>query len=331
MNDKVVILIDTGIDRAAFKDCLVGGQHFYVEGNYVYCDDNFDDDNGHGSACAYTIKSIFPAAQFYVIKILDSNAETIYPVLETALEYCMNLEYHLINLSLAMLDENENSKFSYLCNRLRDKGKILLSSVHNGYRESYPASYQSVIGVRGSRFAVPEEYWYNPKSDVQGIADISPIFTSRTLDTYFMFGGNSKACALVSGLILKIENNSKTVLDFERANLILEKNAKKNEWTESDINTSAAMLIPDNQPLCDEAILKSIHQILHSTMDWKNQTNVGWRDNLFENGLMHPAKIKFLILNLEKHFDINIQNSHISYNSLCSINRIGKMIEGEKQ
>lgn len=86
MDKKVVVLIDSGINKLDFCDCLVGGKHFYVEENYVCCDDSFDDDNGHGSACAYTIKSIFPETQFYIIKILDQNLETVYPVLEAALE-----------------------------------------------------------------------------------------------------------------------------------------------------------------------------------------------------------------------------------------------------
>ena len=82
-----------------------GGKPFYVEENYVCCDDSFDDDNGHGSACAYTIKSIFPETQFYIIKILDQNLETVYPVLEAALEHCMDLKYHIINLSLSLLTD----------------------------------------------------------------------------------------------------------------------------------------------------------------------------------------------------------------------------------
>lgn len=328
MSNGVVILLDTGIDKSTFKDCLVGGNHFYAKGHSIYCDDNFEDDNGHGSACAHIIKSVFPSAQFYVIKVLDRNAETIYPVLETALEHCINLDYHLINLSLAMLDHNVNSKFSKLCDKLRIKGKILLSSVHNGYKESYPASYRSVIGVRGSLFLDSENFWYNLNSRIQCIADISPSFTHRSLDRYFMFGGNSKACALVSGLILKTESINNTLLDFESANLILEKTAQKNEWTENDINTSADMLITDDHLLCNETILKSIRQILYTTMHWDDQENTGWRDNLFENGLVQPDKIKSLILNLEKFFGVNIPNSHINYNALCSINMIGKMIEG---
>lgn len=40
MDKKVVVLIDSGINKLDFCDCLVGGKHFYVEENYVCCDDS---------------------------------------------------------------------------------------------------------------------------------------------------------------------------------------------------------------------------------------------------------------------------------------------------
>lgn len=207
MDKKVVVLIDSGINKLDFCDCLVGGKHFYVEENYVCCDDSFDDDNGHGSACAYTIKSIFPETQFYIIKILDQNLETVYPVLEAALEHCMDLKYHIINLSLSLLEEVGSVNLKLICDALQKKGKIIVASVSNGHRQSFPAAYPSVIGVRGSFFSSSEEYWYNSKEDIQCIADISPTFTSWTLDNYFMFSGNSRACAVISGLLLKLETD----------------------------------------------------------------------------------------------------------------------------
>lgn len=33
MDKKVVVLIDSGINKLDFCDCLVGGKHFYVEEN----------------------------------------------------------------------------------------------------------------------------------------------------------------------------------------------------------------------------------------------------------------------------------------------------------
>jgi len=327
--NNIIILLDTGIDTKAFKNCLVGGKHFFVEGHSIYCDDNFDDDNGHGSACAYTIKSIFPTVKFYAIKILDKNAETIYPILETALEYCLDLEYRLINLSLAMIDNRVNGKFSKLCDKLKDKGKVLLSSVHNGHSESYPASYQSVIGIRGSRLITPEHYWYNSNKSIQCVADITPCFTDRSLEKYFLFGGNSKACALVCGLLMKATENNDSTVDFYSASSVLEKNAQRKLWTEKDINTSTAMLMEDDNFIYDDTVLNRIRQILCEIMNFNDINNLGWHDNLFENGLQ-PTMIKQLILTLEKHFGIDIPNSYINYNFLCSICMISKIIEGGK-
>lgn len=330
MTEEIIILLDTGIDKMAFKNSIIGGKHFYAEGDSIYCDDNFQDDNGHGSACAYVIKSVFPSAQFYVIKTLDKKAKTIYPVLEVALEYCLTLNYKIINLSLAMLDEDIYGGFDKLCDRLQKEGKILLSSVYNGYHKSYPASYPSVIGVRGSRFISPDNYWYNSCDCIQCIADNTPCFTNRMLDDYFMFGGNSKACALMSGMILKKVNINHDILSFENVNLLLEKGALKNMWDIQEIDTSYSIFQSGVSSLCDEKILESIRQILYDTIDKKIEMNIGWQDNLYEIGIMKPCVIKKIIINLENCFGINIPDSYINFNSLSSINMIGKIIEGAK-
>lgn len=50
-----------------------------------------------------------------------------------------------------------------------------------------------------------------------------------------MFSGNSRACAVISGLLLKLETDYNMILNLESAGLILEKNATRNDWTENDI------------------------------------------------------------------------------------------------
>lgn len=328
MDKKVIVLIDSGINKLDFCDCLVGGKHFYVEENYVCCDNSFDDDNGHGSACAYTIKSVFPEAQFYIIKILDRTLETVYPVLEAALEHCMDLQYHFINLSLSLLDEVGSVNLKSICNALQKSEKIIVASVSNGHCQSFPASYPSVIGVRGSFFSSSEEYWYNSKKEIQCIADISPTFTSWTLDNYFMFSGNSRACAVISGLLLKLETDYNMVLNFESASLMLEKSATRNDWTENDIVAFTDTYTIEHQQVCDKLIITKVHQILSGIMGWGNGIVVDRNTNLFTNGLIRANKIKLLIMSLEKQFGITIDHSNIKYASLCSINNIGKLIEG---
>lgn len=240
----------------------------------------------------------------------------------------MDLKYHIINLSLSLLEDAESVNLKPICDALQKKGKIIVASVSNGHRQSFPAAYPSVIGVRGSFFSSSEEYWYNSKKDIQCIADISPTFTSWTLDNYFMFSGNSRACAVISGLLLKLEKDYNTILNLESAGLILEKNATRNDWTENDIVAFTDTYIIGHQQGCDKSVLTAVHQILRDIMGWGDNIVVDWNTNLFKNGLIHTNKIKPLIMGLEKQFGITINHSNIKYTSLCSINSIGKLIEG---
>ena len=330
MKDKVVVLIDSGVDIINFEDIVVGGIHFYIKEKYLCCDDRFDDDNGHGSACAHMIRAVAPNAKIYVIKILDDNLEADYNLFEAALDHCLGLEYHIINLSLSMTDGGGmDYKLNDLCDKLRKQGKIIVSSVCNGCQKSYPAAYSSVIGVRGCCFDEMGEYWYNSRNEIQCIADISPFFTSRSINKYFMFSGNSKACALLSGMLLKMEKTNKVVLNFESANAMLEDKATKNDWKEDDIDILMETYSLDRTSLCDEEILKNIYEIACAVMGWDDFTDIGWKDNLFKRRLMHADKMRLLILSLEKRFNITIPDSCLRYDSLSSINKIGKIIEGE--
>lgn len=59
MNNKVkVAVLDTGIDKEHdyLKDNLVGGIAFECMHDYIFISDKFDDEDGHGTACASIIK-----------------------------------------------------------------------------------------------------------------------------------------------------------------------------------------------------------------------------------------------------------------------------------
>lgn len=326
MDQKVIILIDTGIDKSAFEDCIVGGIHFFAEDHCIRCDEDFDDDNGHGTACAYIIKSIFPSAKFYVIKALDKHSETIYPVLEAALMHCLDVEYNVINLSMTILDGKTTKELESLCKQLQFSGKIVLSSVCNGCKESYPASYRSIIGVRGGRFYSSGNYWFDSGRRIQCIADLTPCLTDRSLDKYFLFGGNSKACALMSGLVLKTANMSSCILDFEDISVILESQAERNDWEEREINISSQPLLLQEGLCIDKVLLNDIRQILGS-IGCITSNALRNNDNLFAMGVLHPKNTRVFILKLEEYLGFRIPDSHITYDTLCSLNMVGKMVK----
>ena len=143
-----------------------------------------------------------------------------------------------------------------------------------------------------------------------------------------MFSGNSRACAVISGLLLKLETDYNMILNLESAGLILEKNATRNDWTENDIVAFTVTYVIGHQQVCDQSVLVAVHQILSDIMGWGDNIVVDLNTNLFKNGLIHTNKIKQLIIDLEKQFGITINHSNIKYTSLCSINSIGKLIGG---
>lgn len=64
MNNDVIVLIDTGLDKEIYRNRIVGGIHFYIEDEMICCDKNYNDDNGHGTACADVITRVYKNARF---------------------------------------------------------------------------------------------------------------------------------------------------------------------------------------------------------------------------------------------------------------------------
>ncbi|TWU33222.1 S8 family serine peptidase [Novipirellula artificiosorum] len=85
--DVDIAIIDSGIDTTHDDLNVVGGTHFYTTGNWrksvTVQDNNYDDDNGHGSHVAgiaaakdndIGVVGVAPGARLWSVKVLDENA-----------------------------------------------------------------------------------------------------------------------------------------------------------------------------------------------------------------------------------------------------------------
>lgn len=319
---KVIIVIDSGYYKKLDQSHIVGGIGYRQNRQKIEVIDNYEDENGHGSACVNVISRISSNAYFYIIKILDQYLESSIAMLNCALEHCLTLPYNFINLSLSTLNKTGMGYTEKLCKRLKRQGKIIIASVYNNYDIGYPAAFDSVIGVFGSLFSSKYEYWFDSKKKIQCIGNKMPFYVSDDIDNYYLFGGTSSAAALIMGNLFK-NCLEETYIDYTKACKILERGAKRNKWFKSDLKI-------DNTVSKTNAITfqydkyKKLLAVLERIMNRKIE-NIGLYDNLFDVGL-DIKMFKSLIRVIEDEFEIDINRDQLNYLVFQNINNLLGMI-----
>lgn len=328
MNNTVVI-IDSGINNEICGDNIIGGICFTYNNNEIIQSQDYYDDNGHGTACYCIISSIARDSKFYIIKILNDIAKTSVDLLIAALEHCLSLECNVINLSLATLNEDNINELEKVCQKLNKQGKIIVASVFNRHKSSYPASFNSVIGVRGNTFNNQNQFWFNKEQDIECIADIIPQFTKRSLDNYMLFGGNSKACACMTGNIVNIIKDN-YIYNLDSVKKILQKKAVKNHWTESDIEVNLPwQSVEDADSREYTSIdLERIKSSIYKVVEDPEVLDLKWNDNLYEKGIITSCNCKAIIEGLEGEYNIKIKDSYINFCAFLTIKSLFKLVKG---
>jgi len=192
-----LIIIDTGISKNDYIGNVIGGINLFDK------DGSFADDNGHGTQCANTIAQFCAKRpDIFAIKILNQNKECSLEVLMEALEYTRDIDIRTICLSLTTIKEESMPKLQKIIHTLKNNGKIVIASTHNQGYLGYPAACDGTIGVDGIVLQDNKEYWYNKGKVIQCMANRVPILVKNIGNTYTMFGGTSKATAIVTSIVL---------------------------------------------------------------------------------------------------------------------------------
>lgn len=150
MKRIVVGIIDTGLDtkckyflRTNYEACSVK-----QDGNVSLLKSDYEDKNGHGTACASIIINECPNVEFFIINAFGESGKTNLVAIEKALKILKETSVDIINMSFAITTAPGN-ELSDLCLEL-SKNKIVVAAAANNYDgRSFPACYESVCGVRG--------------------------------------------------------------------------------------------------------------------------------------------------------------------------------------
>ncbi|GAA0114755.1 S8 family serine peptidase [Clostridium senegalense] len=106
----------------------------------------------HGTICASIIKKYYPEAVLTSIKVLnDKSHKCIKEQLIKAIEWCIENDIRVVNLSLGTIDYRDSEIIRKVINRAYSRGIIIIAACNNRDIFTYPASFTNVIGVKCSK------------------------------------------------------------------------------------------------------------------------------------------------------------------------------------
>lgn len=316
-----IIILDTGIDCVLNEETILDGINLITAGG------SFADDNGHGSLCSSIIKLYGQSIPYwFVIKILDAQNESSTERLVDALNYTKKVDIRLINLSLSTLDEKKIDRLEKIISELRDYGKIIVASVPNSGKVGYPASLENVIGVDGGIFSNEREYWYNKDYSTQCIANRVPVMVKGYNGEIQMFGGTSKATAIMTAKIGSILEQYPNI-SYDDLQSLLMHSASKKVWNREEVADLSQYIVRGTSVSDDEE--RIIEDVVVEYLRGKGM--LFDLDNLREwgyQGFLNGNDFMKIINALEEKFNIRLPYYEgIDYRVFENANSLKKFFE----
>jgi len=144
-----VVFIDDGINRTPFGVDLVYDLEVIDDKDHtIVTRFGSDQDNiNHSTTCYGIVKKYCPDFICSSIKVLnDYNWKGSIERLLTALEWCLDKDIDIINLSLGTTSNFDAKKLLPIINKLA-QNKLIIAAASNKNIATYPASFTSVVGV----------------------------------------------------------------------------------------------------------------------------------------------------------------------------------------
>ena len=201
-----VAIIDSGM--ACFHPnvgTIAGGVSIEIceNGEEVLSDDYYDC-AGHGTACAGIIRKKAPDAALYSVRIFDASLMADGRALIAAIQWCIDNEMDVVNLSLGTTDVTFKESLQKVCRKAVDAGVILVAAESNEGSESYPAVFPEVIGVTGGAIYELDGFYYRKDQRIECVARGDEQRVCWLNGKHIMTGGNSFAAPHITGIVAQL-------------------------------------------------------------------------------------------------------------------------------
>lgn len=207
MKKVKVALIDSGISNSSpfinnvsssFKIQKVNGKY-----EMISCEPN--DYIGHGTAVNHIICTNNTDVDIICIRICDNMLDIEEIALITVLEYIYNqIDLDIINISAGITYLYYYDELKSICQKLFEKGIIIVSAFDNDGAISYPAAFEEVIGVDiKAEYEDKRDIFYVENSIVNiYVPDI--FYRTMWNSQKTIIKGTSFAAARITGLLSKL-------------------------------------------------------------------------------------------------------------------------------
>ena len=207
MSIKIAI-IDSGVNPLhPHVQGVEKGLGFYENDKKKIIQTNdFIDTIGHGTAIAGIIRKKAPFAKLYAIKIFYEKLATQVSVLIAALNWAIENDMHIINLSLGTRQTEYKKDLIKICAKAYKKNIFIVSSAKDPSDIVFPSIFKTVTGVYWNKECNENDFTYHPNSPIEFGAHGRPRAIPG-LPQELNFSGSSFAAAHMTGNIaLKLHN-----------------------------------------------------------------------------------------------------------------------------
>lgn len=149
-NNYDLVIVDTGLNKEykCFEDYDIEGFTFEYTDESINLLPQYIDNIGHGTAVTSIIVNNIKNTKLLCIKLFSEEFETEEEILIQCLDYILNnIKTKIVHLSCGITLCRQKDKLRHICNMLLKNEIIIVSAFDNYGSISYPAAFDSVIGV----------------------------------------------------------------------------------------------------------------------------------------------------------------------------------------
>jgi subtilisin len=204
-----VAVIDSGIEHnhplvGPVARCVAMERDAAAEDGVRIDEGPHDDLYGHGTACAGIIRSLAPEVELVSVRVLGENLKGSARVFAHGLDWCIENDIKVINISMSTSNEDWAASFWDLVDQAAFKGILIVSAMNNEPRRTIPSEFAGVFSVACAPTQDREEIWCNPNGPAEwgaaGVGVEVPWLGGGTITA----SGNSFAAPVVAGHLARI-------------------------------------------------------------------------------------------------------------------------------